>query len=112
MIFLKDSTYSEMLARLWETGKNILPEHAHVYLFGSRARNDARENSDWDMLLLLDKPKREYSLNFDRYAWPLVEIGMEYGQMFNFSIHTLVDWEKGKWHPFYKNVMKERIEIV
>ena len=108
---LKNNAHAEMFTRLQETSKKILPQNAHVYLFGSRARNNAQENSDWDMLLLLEKPKREFSNDFDCYAWPLVEIGLEYGQVLNFSIHTMTDWEKGKWHPFYKNVMNERIKI-
>jgi predicted nucleotidyltransferase len=102
---------AEMLERLRKAGGEILPERAHLYLFGSRARGDAKEDSDWDLLLLLDKPRREFSRDYDRYAWPFVEIGFEYGQVFNFSIHTLRGWEEGRGHPFYRNVMKERIEI-
>lgn len=28
-----------------------------AYLLGSRARGDARKDSDWDVLILLDKPR-------------------------------------------------------
>ena len=28
-------------------------------MYGSRARNEATEDSDWDLLILLDKPKIE-----------------------------------------------------
>ncbi|MBC8154324.1 MAG: nucleotidyltransferase domain-containing protein, partial [Bacteroidetes bacterium] len=34
---------------------------AEVWLFGSRARGDARPDSDWDFLVLTDKPvDRQY----------------------------------------------------
>lgn len=32
------------------TAEEILPKDSKVILFGSRARNDAREDSDWDLL--------------------------------------------------------------
>ena len=29
---------------------------AQIILYGSRARGDAREDSDWDVIILLNKP--------------------------------------------------------
>lgn len=34
----------------------VLPKGSRLYLYGSRARGDYHEDSDWDLLLLLDKP--------------------------------------------------------
>ena len=39
--------------------RRILPNE-RVILFGSQARGDAREDSDWDLLVLLDKDKITY----------------------------------------------------
>lgn len=35
------------------TVEEVLPLGAHAILFGSRARGDARHDSDWDVLILL-----------------------------------------------------------
>lgn len=43
------------------TAEEILPKDSKVILFGSRARNDAREDSDWDLLIILNKDKRNVS---------------------------------------------------
>ena len=31
-----------------DVAKNVLPEHARLLLYGSRARGDYSEGSDWD----------------------------------------------------------------
>ena len=49
----------EVFNRLKETLQKLLPPGSHAYLYGSRARGDAGEDSDWDILILLDKPKIE-----------------------------------------------------
>ena len=33
-----------------------LPTNSTLLLYGSRARGDNRPDSDWDLLILLDKP--------------------------------------------------------
>ena len=40
---------------LREVANSVLPADAHVWLYGSRARGDAHEDSDWDLLILLAK---------------------------------------------------------
>ena len=44
-----------------EVAKNVLPENARLLLYGSRARGDYSEGSDWDLLVILDKAKVEQS---------------------------------------------------
>lgn len=38
-----------------EKMKSVMPQGSEAILFGSRARGDYREDSDWDILILLDK---------------------------------------------------------
>ena len=50
-----------------DTAKSVVPQGAEVILFGSQARGDARDGSDWDVLILLDKD-RVTSQDVDDYT--------------------------------------------
>ncbi len=81
-----------------------------MLLFGSRARGDAREDSDWDLLILLNKQKQERS-DMDKYGYPFTEMGWKYGQYVSTKLYTVDEWKRRKNTPFYNNVEKEGIEI-
>ena len=53
---------SQVIDNIKEVAKKVLPKGSALYLYGSRARGDYHEGSDWD--LLLDKP----SASNTRYA--------------------------------------------
>ena len=55
--------------------------HAKAILFGSRARGTEHEGSDWDILILLDKPKVTLQ-DYDKYSYPLRELGSRLRQVF------------------------------
>jgi len=90
--------------------RQLLPNNK-VILFGSQARGDAREDSDWDLLVLLNKEKRNFSEDYDRYGYPFSEIGDKYGAYVSVKIYTEKDWNR---YPsiFRYNVENEGIEIV
>lgn len=62
----------EILYAIKEVIAQVMPTGARMVLFGSQARNDAREDSDWDILILLDKEKLEEA-DHDKYVYPLFE---------------------------------------
>ena len=66
--------------------------------------------SDWDILILLDK-SRIYNEDFDRVAYPLVELGWKIGADINPLIYTYTDWQRRSFTLFYKNVEQEGIEL-
>ena len=90
--------------------RQLLPNDRMI-LFGSQARGDAREDSDWDLLVLLDKEERNYIEDYDNFGYPFSEIGWNYGVAINTILYTQKQWEKGKIFPLYRNVMREGIEI-
>jgi predicted nucleotidyltransferase len=89
--------------------RQILPNEK-VILFGSQARDDAREDSDWDLLVLLNKEKRNFSEDYDQYGYPFDELGWKYNTLINPIIYTKKDWESRPSILKY-NVENEGIEI-
>ena len=94
------------------TGKvrQIVPADAEVILFGSRARGDAREDSDWDVLILLDKD-RVTSQDVDDYTYPLRELGWNNNECINTILYTKKDWKHDAASPFVENVTKDGIRL-
>jgi predicted nucleotidyltransferase len=90
--------------------RKLLPK-GKVILFGSQARGDARPDSDWDLLVLLNKRKKEFE-DEDIYGYPFAEMGLKYKTYISVKIYTENDWKRRSFTPFYKNVKQEGIEII
>ena len=89
--------------------QQILPNEK-VILFGSQARGDAREDSDWDLLILLDKDNITYE-DENKYAYPFADMGWNYGIYMSVKIYSQKEWQNYSFTPFYHNVQKEGIII-
>lgn len=99
-----------ILMSIQALGKKLLPSDARLILFGSQARDDAREESDWDLLILLEDKYLQQDI-FSNYAYPFVELGWEYGTYFSPKIYTYSEWDNRKGTPFYENVNKEGVVL-
>lgn len=86
------------------------PKASRAILFGSQARGDAHKNSDWDVLILLNKD-RVTDADIDNISYPIRELGWELDEMINPIIYTTQEWESKSFTPFYKNVMKEGVPL-
>jgi len=89
--------------------RQLIPDEKLI-LFGSQARGDARPDSDWDLLVLLNKEKSNFIEDYDKYGYPFSEIGDKYGTYISVKIYNNKDWES---HPslLKYNVEREGIEI-
>jgi len=81
-----------------------------AYLYGSRARGTAREDSDWDILILLNKNKVSLD-DYDKYSYPLRELGWDINEDINPILFTEKEWEENKFTVFNHNVRKDGIAI-
>ena len=83
-----------------------------VLVYGSYARGDYKNNSDIDIMILVDAETAEIKKNFNTVCDLAFDFEMDYGVV----ISPLVKNEKqflrwSKTLPFYKNVKKEGIDI-
>ena len=84
---------------------------AKVVLFGSYARGDYNEESDIDLLILLDKEAITYK-DRTRFTYPLFMLEIKTGISISPMIHSKDFWEnKHKTTPFYENVNQEGIVL-
>ena len=84
----------------------LLEKGDQVFLYGSRARNTADEDSDWDLIVITE---REYSFkdSFDKYVYPLVVAGIDRQQDVSVFVYSKNEWEQRKGQPFYNNVSRD-----
>lgn len=84
---------------------------AKTILYGSEARGDAREDSDIDLLVLLDNDKPTYDEE-NEVRWPLYELEIKTGVSINPYIISKKSWENRPFKtPFYVNVVNEGIVL-
>lgn len=99
------------IAKIKHLGNQVIPQGGQLWLYGSRARGDFHEGSDWDLLILLDKSKQVWD-DFGIYGYPFVELGIELGETINPMIYTKQEWEQRSFTPFYHNVEHDKIVII
>ena len=82
---------------------------AEVYLFGSRARKDHKNDSDWDFLILTEKKVDQKLKN--QITDVLFEIELELGQGLSSIVQNKKEWLELVDIPIYQNINKESIRI-
>lgn len=85
--------------------------NADVILFGSHARSQAGEESDWDILILIDHPKKNRS-DEEIYRDEIFQLELEIGEPISALIYSRADWEtRHSWSPLYRNIKREGVKI-
>lgn len=80
---------------------------AKVYLYGSRVRGTANTESDWDILILLNRDKISSDVESE-ITDPLYDLEFDTGEVISPMIYSEKEWNtKYSITPFYHNVMRE-----
>ena len=80
-------------------------ENALLILYGSRARGDNNQDSDWDLIILTSKNR---TVEFEnRLRNTIYEIELEHLQPVSAIILNQLEWQRMMITPFYHNVSAE-----
>ena len=82
------------------------PRLKKLILFGSRARGDYSEESDYDFLLILDRVDTQTKNQVDELAGKML---LDYGAVITAIPLSQADLERMCFEPFIMNVQKEGI---
>jgi len=99
-----------LLSRIKAAVLSVVPD-AEVSLYGSRARGDEHEDSDWDILVLIQQQPTDELKRAIRH--PLYNIERDAGQVISAKIYAKDEWEREdrRLVPFRRNVRKEAIRL-
>ena len=101
---------NEVIDGIKRVAMKTLPPGSTLFLYGSRARGDFHDGSDWDLLILLDK--RALDAADYGVTYPFREYGWEIGEEMNPSLYTKSQWNAWTYLPYYKNVERDKIVLL
>jgi len=102
---------TEIIKDIQQLGKSTLPPNSSLMLYGSQARGDAHANSDWDLLILIDKPNLS-DQDYNNFSFPFTMLGWNIGEMISPQMYTKKEWESLSFLPYYKNVENDKIVLI
>ena len=101
-----DEQKQKIMQAIAKRAHEVTPPGTTVFLFGSQARGDARPDSDWDVLVLLDKEKITFQ-DEDEIAYPIHTLGWDYRELINPILLTQRQWKDNRIAVFRHNVLED-----
>ena len=101
---------TDLLSVIRDKVMDINPE-AKVILYGSRARNHAHKDSDWDILIIV--PEKVTLEIEQKYSYPLYELEWLIGEVISVLVASEKDWENPvfQFTSLYQNVKAEGVVL-
>jgi len=98
------------LHQVREEVHRLVPD-AKVILHGSRVRNDARQDSDWDFLIIAGHPLGKKMIT--KLKDSLYDVELENDEVVSSIIRSSQEWSSPEYDalPFKKAVEKEGVEL-
>lgn len=98
---------AQIIDNIRQVAARVLPKGSSLYLYGSRARGDNHDDSDWDLLLLLSD-EGDSDAAFRQYAYPIIAHGYDIWQSFSVHTYSKDEWYNGPHPMFYYNVEHDK----
>lgn len=104
------SMNNEIIEKFIDLTSPLKESLKEVYLFGSRCRDDWRPDSDYDMLIVLEKKDR---VIIDRLYDAVMDVLLSTGRLISLKIFTVSEFNRLKSlsTPFISNILQEGIKI-
>jgi predicted nucleotidyltransferase len=98
------------IASLIKLNISEVDPEAEVILYGSRARGNAKKNSDWDILVLTNYPiSNQIEKSFRDH---LYDLELETGETLSLFVYSKHDWNtRHHISPYYHNVTSQGIQL-
>ena len=83
-----------------------------MILYGSYARGDFKQDSDMDIMILVDVKPEEISVYADKVYDITYDFEMQYGMEINPSVQSIQIYEQWKVvYPFFMNIEKDGVAV-
>lgn len=101
---------SALLDKVKSAVRHIEPS-AEIILYGSRAREDFHEGSDWDFLILVDGIID--AVRTDRVRHAIYDVELESNEILSSIVKSYQEWDSAKFSviPLHENIVREGIVI-
>ena len=105
------SEREEYILKLISSAIKSKDSNAEIILYGSRARGTAHSESDWDLLILLNRENVSRKIE-QEFRHALIDIELETGEAFSTFVFSKKEWENKYWvTPLYQSIKKEGVQI-
>lgn len=100
----------EILHRIIGVVNKTAPD-SEVYLYGSRARGNESKQSDWDLLILMNRPEIPFELE-TQFMDDFYDLELETGEIISPLLYSKDIWKSNySLTPFFENVINDGIRL-
>ncbi|MCY7421161.1 MAG: nucleotidyltransferase domain-containing protein [Chitinophagaceae bacterium] len=87
-----------------------IDQRAEVILFGSRAQGDFKNDSDWDVLILVDENEANFMFK-KKIRNKLFNLQLEFNQIITGIIRNKNIWKQLEHTPLYREIKRDGIAL-